>query len=116
MVIVYLQGSWKKKVRDRLKFLRRPVKNKKSTSTHPVDSEEDITSEESLEIKLTSLKSECEKRKRERSMALIQDLTTATYRNRRHWIQQKQPHVHEILEKYPSIKIRKMVSVAKVVV
>lgn len=104
-------------MKDRLKFLRRtgrkkatPGKRNKKTSKRLGIDVDDLTLDDSLDSKLAQLKSECDKRKRERSMAVIQELTSATYGNRHQWIQQKQPHVCEILEKYPSLKIRKIVS------
>lgn len=60
---------------------------------------------------LANLKAECSKRKRNRSMVTIVRLTTSTYSARRQWIQQTQPPVPEVIEKYPSLTIHKIVSV-----
>lgn len=43
-------------------------------------------------------------------MVTIEDLTNKTYPVRRQWIQTSQPPVEDVLEKYPSLKMRKIVS------
>ena len=63
-----------------------------------------------LTTKLAELQHECSKRKKDRSLATIQSLTSSTFTSRRKWITNVQPPVVEILEQYPSLKIRKVVS------
>ena len=101
-------------MRDRFKFLRRPAKGdeparKRNKSSSDIDAS-GLISDDALQIKLAYLKRECEKKKRDRSIATIQQLNTDTYGNRRKWIQAERPLVCEILTKYPSLKIRKIVS------
>ena len=55
------------------------------------------------------------KRKRDRNVALIQSLTLDTFVGRRDWIQKEQPHVSDVIAKFPSLKMRKVVSVAVIV-
>ena len=65
---------------------------------------------------LSDLKAECSKRKRDRSMATIQDLTLRTYSARRQWIELSQPLMSEVLEKYPSLKFRQTVRTKLIII
>ena len=51
------------------------------------------------------------KRKKDRSIATIQSVMEDTFTERRGWIQDVQPVVSEVLDKFPSLKLRKVVSV-----
>lgn len=113
---VYLKGSWKNKLKDRFKFLRRSHDTATTSSEEPLPKRrkkmDDLTGyidPENFEEILSELKTECMKKK-ERCIATIQDLTSSTYANRRKWIKDDQPHVCDVLEMYPSLKIRKIVS------
>lgn len=105
-------------MKDRFKFLRRssskdgsfegpPSKRRKRADDHG----HECVDTENLEEMISELKVECEKRKKVRCMATIQDLTSATFADRRKWINDVQPHVFDVLEMYPSLKIRKIVSI-----
>lgn len=66
--------------------------------------------ETDVDADLAELQAECRKRKRDRCMSTIQDLTDSTYSVRRKWIKECQPAVLDVLEKYPSLKYKKVVS------
>ncbi len=121
MLTHLLQGSWKTKLRDRFKFLRRPHisdcndsppskrrKIDKRIGSNPLD---DDPNSDSFEENLAVLTLECRKKKRDRSIANILRLTAITYTTRRKWIIEQQPTVSEVLEKYPSLDLKKVVSV-----
>ena len=99
------QASWKCKLRIRFKFLRRPAKsdsNEPHAKRHRVD-------EESFDSNVAELQEEMLKRKRERNVAIIQSLTSETFQGRRDWIRKQQPLVSDILTKFLSLKMRKVV-------
>ena len=50
------------------------------------------------------------KRKKDRRVATVETLMEETFSERRSWIQTSQPVVSDILEKFPSLKVRKVVS------
>ena len=43
-------------------------------------------------------------------MRTLEDLTVSLYSVRRKWIRDEQPPVYEVIERYPSLKIKKVVS------
>ena len=85
-------------MRDRFKFLRRP---KAGEPQHKRTKVADDGSEDGPDVdaELAQLQAECRKRKRDRCMATIQDLTDSTYSARRKWIKDSQPPVLDVLEK-----------------
>lgn len=97
-----LQGSWKMKLRDRFKFLRRPAgaqaeiisgdpprKRHKKSLWLESSTIDDTVIDKSLETSLAELKIECSKKKKGRCMGTIQDLTLSTFSARRKWIKRK---------------------------
>lgn len=112
-----MQGSWKAKLRDRFKFLRRlpsdMTVNQSETSRPCKRRRLNITGDSTIaatsEADREDLKTECSKRKRDRKMTVIQDLTANTFSARRLWIEKSQPPITEILDEYPSLKFRKIV-------
>lgn len=103
------QASWKCKLRDRIKTLRRPGASSKATN-EPSAKRPRLDLEESYDRKVESLQEEMKKRKKNQNIAVIQSLTLDTFAGRRSWIQHEQPPVIEIVEKFPSLKLRKVVS------
>lgn len=61
---------------------------------------------------IVTLQEECTKKKKKRCMATIQDLTAATFTSRRKWILEEQPRVSDVVERFPSLKFRKIVSIS----
>lgn len=94
--------SWKKKLRDRFEFLRRGPARPDDNAELP-DKQPRI--DESYEENVKLLQGEMEKRKKNRNIATIQSLTERTYTERRRWMKTQQPLV-EIVEKFPSLKLR----------
>ena len=90
-----------KKLQDRFKFLRRPSTYKTdSVSIEPSPKRQktskrlgsdtstcmDDLDDVMLTTKLAELQHECSKRKKDRSLATIQSLTSNTFTSRRKWI------------------------------
>ena len=65
--------------------------------------------DERMEELVRELNGECAKRKRDRCIRTIQDITSELYSYRRHWIETNNPLAVDILEKYPSLKNREVV-------
>lgn len=84
-----------------------PLKRRKKASRLDVSDTVDSVVDESVVAKL---KEECLKKKRDRCMGTIQELTTNTFSCRRKWIKEEQPRVCEVIDMYPSLKFRKIVS------
>ena len=59
---------------------------------------------------VAELQTEMTKRKKDRNIATIQRLTTETFSARREWILKEAPTVFDIVQKFPSLKVRKVVS------
>ncbi len=72
-----------------------------------VNEEEEDTS---FDDKTVKLQDEMGKRKRDRNVAIIQQLTSETFDGRREWLQKMQPLASDVLSKFPSLKLRKVVS------
>lgn len=104
------QASWKCKLRDTFKFLRCPSLPESSTNStpskrlRPNDSED-----ESIDYKVEILKEEMKKKKVNRKIATILSLSWETFSGRRSWIHAEQPPVSDILVKFPSLTLRKVV-------
>ena len=127
IIIVISQGSWKTKLRDRFKWLRRrppsesnvsstgppPPKKKRGKNSKRIDrSVEEYCSDEDddeYEDKVKSMIDECKKAKKECNSALISTGMVETFQQRRKWIAE-QPTVLEILEKFPALENRRVVS------
>ena len=127
-----IQGSWKEKLRNRFKFIRRPTnkaysedetqssdgpplpkRQKKASKSARLGSESVGTfsdDETTYETKVKELQQECKKKKREKSIAAMLDMTQSTFKRRRQWILSETPSVSDILMKFPSFKHRKIVS------
>ena len=105
--INFVQGSWKGKLRDRFKFLRRAPTNAVEGAEPPAKRPRN---DEGYAKNLELLQEEMGKRKKDRSIALIQTLMEDTFTERRRWIQESQPVVSDIIEKFHPLKIRKVVS------
>ena len=105
-VNVLMQSSWKCKLRDRFKFLRRP------TGQEPPGKKPRQDDDGSFDTNVANLQEEMKKRKRDRNIATIQTLTTETFSGRRAWIKEEQPPVSDVLLKFPSLKMRKVVRFA----
>ena len=105
---INVQGSWKTKLRDRFKFLRRPARSLQPESTEPPAKRPRNT--ESYETNVELMQVEMRKRKKDRRVATVETLMEETFSERRSWIQTSQPVVSDILEKFPSLKVRKVVS------
>ena len=58
---------------------------------------------------ISIMQAECKKRKRDRCVRTIEDLTISLHLARRQWIREEQPPVYEVIERYPSLKIKKVV-------
>lgn len=128
--VLYYQGSWKEKLRNRFKFVRRPPSNSyptDSTAANPPPPKRqkrtkksarlgsDMASmlsgdEEEYEENVSRLQLECSKRKKDRSITTMIELTMSKYKKRREWIMSDTPSVSDILQKFPSLKHRKVVS------
>ncbi len=86
-----------------MKFLRRPdtetvleppAKKPREDDTHIIE----------------HLQDEMKKRKKDRNIANIQSLTNDTFLERRSWMAEEQPLVSDVLTKFPSLTLRKVVS------
>ena len=110
-----MQGSWKEKLRNRFKFIRRPT-TKRSSGESEVDdqpppkrrkttkksvwlgSESTGTlsdDETTHETKVKELQVECKKKKRDRSITTLLEMTRCTFR-RRQWILSETPSVKDV--------------------
>ena len=87
-----------------------PLKRQKTARR--LDSDLPVALEQNVdENDISDLKLECQKRKRDRCMTTIQTITVKTFSTRRNWIRKSQPPVYQVIEKYPSLTIRKVVSI-----
>ena len=68
-----------------------------------------LSGDEEYEEIASHLQFECSKRK-DCSIATITELTMSTYKKRREWIMSDTPSASDILQKFPSLKHRKVVS------
>lgn len=116
---VFYHGSWKEKLRNRFKFIQNPP-----SSSHPTDltagkppppkrqkrtkksarlgSDPASTmsgDEEEYEENVSRLHLESSKRKKDRSIATMIELTMSTYKKRREWIMSDTPSVSDNLQK-----------------
>lgn len=89
---------------------KRRKKSKKSTRLG-ADTASVSDDEEEYEENVSRLQVECSKKKKDRSMVTILELTVATYKRRRDWILSETPSVSHVLERFPSLKHRKVVGV-----
>lgn len=111
-----MQGSWKKKLRDRFKWLRRkpvpsgdnstsrdcdppPPKKKKGSKRLDQSAEDPILEDdvESYDEKVIQMQKGCTKSKKDHDNIQLSTLMKETFKQRRHWIR-KQPPVSEILD------------------
>ena len=91
------------KLRDRFKFLTRERNPGRPGSMEPPSKRP--RNDEQYEENVVELQGEMLKRKKDRSVTTIQSLTESTFLGRRN----KAPPVFEIIEKFPSLKIRQVV-------
>ena len=98
-----------------MKFLRRNRSDKSDASEEPAAKrrrveEEDEEEDTSFDDKTVELQEEMGKRSRDRNIAIIQQLTSETFDGRRDWLKKNQPLASDVLLKFPSLKLRKVVS------
>ena len=119
------KGSWKIKVRDRLKHMRRPSKRQVSDKENlPVDppskrrkkganrldeATEEIDPEDEQNFRDNIKEMECEAAKRKPKVSRLKLLMDATFSGRRHWVKTEMPPVSAIMEKFPALKIPRLV-------
>ena len=105
------QASWKKKLRDRFKFLRsRKRSGATSGDTEEVEPPSKRVRDDEYKELVAEIQMEMSKQKKDRNIATIQRLTTETFSGRREWILKEAPAVFDIIQKFPSLKVRKVVS------
>lgn len=66
--------------------------------------------EEYLE-KVSLLQAEFKKKRKDRDMGTVQGLMDDTYSGRRDWLRFKQPNVSEVIETFPALKAKRIVSI-----
>ena len=117
-----VQSSWKTRLRNRFKFLRsNRSASSKSSAKEPTQPpakrsrrggryDPQIYLAEEYKEKVSLLQAEYKKKKKERDMGTIQNLMDDTYTGRRDWLRFKQPNVSEVIEEFPSLKSKRIVS------
>ena len=123
--IVSLKGSWKIKIRDRLKHMRRPSKRvtsdkenqpvetpSKRRKTRPNrldEATEDLEPEDEQSFRDDLKEMERETAKKKTKIARLKPLMDSTFSGRRHWVKTEMPPVSIIMEKFPALKIPRLV-------
>ena len=93
-----------------MKFLRRtPQCQQKSGDSGEPSAKRGRVYDSSYEENVAKLMDEMRKRKRDRKIAVVQQLTSDTFQGRRDWLKKYQPLTSDILSKFPSLKLRKVV-------
>ena len=121
------KGSWKIKIRDRLKHMRRPAKREIGDKENlPVEkpSKRRKTAPSRLDETTEPLEPEDEQRfrddvkemeqqtaRKKRKLAHLKPLMDSTFSGRRHWIKTEMPPVDTIIKKFPALKIPRLVSI-----
>ena len=115
---LFLKLTWKSKLRDRFKFLRRPPQLSSSADDvqGPVSKRPKLTKDvqefskremEDYEDNVKSLKKEMEKKPRSSELCSLME---QTYQIRKKWIYEAQPPIADILTKFPAFRKPKVVS------
>lgn len=118
-----LQGSWKIKLRDRLKHMRRPAKGQshdkenepverppKRQKTGPTrldETTEEPEDEQSFSENVKAMKQETAKKKPK--ISHLKPLMDSTFSGRRHWVKTEMPPVTTIMEEFPALNIPRLV-------
>ena len=111
-----LQGSWKEQLRSKFKNMRRPPRGEKRPRERDPEDEDQqparrtrggriaLTTDESAvyEENITNLNAELQKHKPKSKR--IKSLMGATHNGRRAWIENDQPSVQAVLEKFILLK------------
>ena len=116
--IYFPQFSWKRKLRDRFKFLRRPPISPKQSGPapkrhkgpQPVHTAVVIgeQTEEDHDADVKMMKTEMSKKKNIGELCAVMK---RTFSNRAQWIQSNEPPVQDVLEMYPALCSPKVVSI-----
>ena len=112
-------------MRDRLKHMRRPSKRQVSDKENlPVDppskrqkkgpnrldeATEEVDLEDEQNFRDNIKQMECEAAKRKPKVSRLKLLMDATFSGRRHWVKTEMPPVSAIMEKFPALKIPRLV-------
>ena len=123
----FFQGSWKKKLRDRFKWLRRkptsedtesiegepstPKRRKVNNTKRRLDKSgaDYAADEDDYDEIVCSMKKEFTKPQKDRDNVKIQQDMNLTFKQRRSWLKQARS-VQEVFEKFPNLHTRKVVS------
>ena len=121
------KGSWKIKIRDRLKHMRRPAKReisnkenmpvenpskrRKTGSSRLDETTEPLEPDDEQRFRDDVKKMEQQTAKKKTKIAHLKPLMDSTFSGRRHWIKTEMPPVYTIIEKFPALKIPRLVSI-----